>query len=96
MDKASYAQLVFGAAIMTDKARLLAGEPTEIHANLNIQAVASLDKLAAMLGQSLVEESKTIDVTPTQDSSSNQAGRTNSSAKPQDLLTCDEKKEPSS
>jgi predicted transcriptional regulator len=65
MDKASYSQLVFGAAIMTDKARLLAGEPTEIHANLNYHAVASLDKLAALLGQSLVDDPNTIDITPT-------------------------------
>jgi hypothetical protein len=65
MDNASYAQLVFGAAIMTDKARLLAGEPTEIHASVNIHAVAGLDKLAAMLGHALVDEEKTIDITPT-------------------------------
>ena len=50
---------------MTDKARLLAAEPTEIHANLNIQAVASLDKLAAMLAQSLIDRQNTIDITPT-------------------------------
>jgi len=72
MDSASYAQLVCGAAIMTDKARLLAGEPTEIHANLNLHAVAMLDKLASMLGQSLIDEQKTIDITPTQDGSGNQ------------------------
>jgi hypothetical protein len=65
MDNASYAQLVFGAAIMTDKARLLAGEPTEIHATLNLTAVTTLDKLAAMLGQSLIDRSDTIDITPT-------------------------------
>jgi hypothetical protein len=64
MDNASYAQLVFGAAIMTDKARLLAGEPTEIHVNLNRTAVTSLDKLAAMLSHSLIDEN-TIDITPT-------------------------------
>ena len=45
--------------------RLDAGEPTEIHAHLNIQAVASLDKLAEMLGQSLIDDPKTIDITPT-------------------------------
>ena len=64
MDKASYAQLVFGAAIMTDKARLLAGEPTEIHATLDLNTVVALDRLAAMLSQSLIDE-KTIDITPT-------------------------------
>jgi hypothetical protein len=66
IDKASFYQLVYGAAIMTDKARLLAGEPTEIHANLNLTAVTSLDKLAAMFSQRLVEEQKTIDITPSQ------------------------------
>lgn len=45
--------------------RLDAGEPTSITASINIQAVTSLDKLAAMLGQSLVDEEKTIDITPT-------------------------------
>lgn len=77
MDNASYAQLVFGAAIMTDKARLLAGEPTEIHANLNIDAVKALDKLAAMFSQSLIDRSNTIDATPTptQDSRGNQGGK---------------------
>jgi hypothetical protein len=65
IDKASFYQLVFGAAIMMDKDRLLAGEPTDIHANLNIHAVTILDKLAAMLGQSLIGDQKTIDITPT-------------------------------
>jgi hypothetical protein len=74
MDNASYAQLVFDAAIMTDKARLLAGEPTEIHANLNIQAVTSLDKLASMLSQALIDEPKTIDITPTPEGSGRQGG----------------------
>ena len=64
MDRASYSQLVFGAAIMTDKARLLAGEPTEIHATLDLNTVVALDRLAAMLSQSLIDE-KTIDITPT-------------------------------
>ncbi len=72
IDKASFYQLVYGAAIMTDKARLLAGEPTEIHANLNLTAVTTLDKLAALLGQSLIDDGKTIDVTPAQDGSGNQ------------------------
>jgi hypothetical protein len=65
MDRASYSQLVFGAAIMTDKARLLAGEPTEIHATLNINTIVAMDKLAGMLSQRLVDE-QTIDITPTQ------------------------------
>ena len=50
---------------MTDKARLLAGEPTEIHANLNLTAVTTLDKLAAMFSARLVEEQQSIDITPT-------------------------------
>jgi hypothetical protein len=61
MEKASYSQLVFGAAIMTDKARLLAGEPTQITASVNIHTVATLDKLAAILAQALIESK---DVTP--------------------------------
>ena len=65
MDKASYSQLVFGAAIMTDKASLLAGEPTEIHATLNLNTVMAMDKLAGMLSQRLVDE-QTIDITPSQ------------------------------
>jgi len=63
--QASFYQLVYGAAIMTDKARLLAGEPTEIHGHLDLTAVASLDKLAAMFSQRLVDEQKSIDTTPT-------------------------------
>jgi hypothetical protein len=50
---------------MTDKARLLAGEPTEIHATLNINTIVAMDKLAGMLSQRLVDE-QTIDITPTQ------------------------------
>jgi hypothetical protein len=67
MDRASYSQLVFGAAIMTDKARLLAGEPTEIHASVNYHAIFNLDKLAAMLSQALIEKHNAIDVTPSGD-----------------------------
>jgi predicted transcriptional regulator len=50
MDQASFYQLVFGAAIMMDKARLLAGEATanvEVHTKHEIE---SLDKLCEMLG----------------------------------------------
>ena len=46
IDKASFYQLVYGAAIMTDKARLLAGEPTEIHATLDLNTVVALDRLS--------------------------------------------------
>src|ERR1043166_1853490 len=66
IDKASFLQAVTGAGILIDKTRLLAGEPTSISASLTVQAVASLDKLAALLGQSLVDDSKTIDVLPDQ------------------------------
>jgi hypothetical protein len=66
IDGASFYQLVYGAAIMTDKARLLAGESTqniEVHHKHEVQA---LDKLATMLSQALVDDRKTIDITPTQ------------------------------
>jgi hypothetical protein len=75
IDKASFYQLVYGAAIMTDKARLLAGEPTEIHATLDLNTVVALDKLAGMLAQSLIDDPNTIDITPTQDGSGNQGGK---------------------
>ena len=58
MDQASFYQLVFGAAIMTDKARLLAGETTqniEVHPKAEIQG---LDKLCDMLSQSLLHPDK--------------------------------------
>ena len=67
MGKASYSQLVFGAAIMTDKARLLAGEPTQIIETVDVHLVAGLDKLAALLSQSLIDDPRTIDVTPSED-----------------------------
>jgi hypothetical protein len=43
--------------------RLDAGEPTQITASVNIHAIANLDKLAAMLSLSLIEDQKIIDVT---------------------------------
>jgi hypothetical protein len=55
MDQASFYQLVYGAAIMTDKARLLAGESTqnvEVHTTLQVEG---LDKLCEMLSQSLMQ-----------------------------------------
>jgi hypothetical protein len=65
MDQASFYQLVFGAAIMTDKARLLAGEATsivEVHSKADVEA---LDKLSRMLSDSLIStEDSAIDVTP--------------------------------
>src|SRR5215471_87805 len=50
MDKASYSQLVFGAAIMTDKARLLAGESTS---NVSIHNVVEVGVSLAELGKAL-------------------------------------------
>ena len=65
MKHASFYQLVVGASIMTDKARLLAGESTqniEVHTKLEI---AGLDKLSDMLSQRLLSTEKpAIDVTP--------------------------------
>jgi hypothetical protein len=46
--------------------RLDAGEPTQIAAFVGTQAVATLDKLAAMLAQSLIDRQETIDITPSQ------------------------------
>jgi hypothetical protein len=45
--------------------RLDAGEPTQIAAFVSTQAVATLDKLAAMLAQSLIDRQEVIDITPT-------------------------------
>jgi hypothetical protein len=63
MDQASFYQLVFGAAIMTDKARLLAGESTH---NVGVEwEIAALEKVCEMLRQSLISPEKiAIDVTP--------------------------------
>ena len=55
LNKASTLQLVTAFGITLDKARLLAGEPTEITQSVNLHAVSGLDKLAALLSQSLVE-----------------------------------------
>jgi hypothetical protein len=43
--------------------RLDAGEPTQITASLNVNAVASLDKLAAMFSQRLVEDNNVSNLT---------------------------------
>jgi hypothetical protein len=42
--------------------RLDAGEPTQITAAVNIHAITAMDKLAAMLAQSLLDDDKSIDV----------------------------------
>jgi hypothetical protein len=38
--------------------RLDAGEPTQITANLDIHAIATMDKLTAMLSRSLIENQR--------------------------------------
>ena len=49
-DKASYYQLVVGGSILLDKARLLAGEPTQIIENtINPATVSALEKLASVI-----------------------------------------------
>ena len=55
LPKASALQAATVAAIMIDKSRILAGEPTEIHANLNLNAAVSIDKLCDILNQRLIE-----------------------------------------
>lgn len=55
--------------------RLDAGEPTQITANLDIHAIATMDKLTAMLSRSLIENQETIDVTPNQDERQPKADR---------------------
>lgn len=63
IENCSTYQAVGSAGLLFDKIRLLQGEPTSITASLTIQAVTSMDKLASMLGQSLVEPT---DVSPNQ------------------------------
>jgi len=46
---ASYAQGVFGGAILVDKARLLAGEATEIHEVITRDKLESLEELNVKL-----------------------------------------------
>ena len=64
IDKASAPQAAMVYGILRDKERLDAGEPTEIRANLARQEVEGLDALAAILGQTLLQSGKEIDVTP--------------------------------
>ena len=55
IDQASFSQLTFAAAIMTDKARLLSGESTQnisFHTELEVRG---LDQLAEALSQALLE-----------------------------------------
>ena len=55
LDKASFLQSVTGYAILRDKERLDAGEPTEITATLNLNATVNLDKLCDALSHALVD-----------------------------------------
>jgi hypothetical protein len=63
LPNASYYQAVTGAAILMDKERLYAGEPTEITANLNVNA-GSLEELASALAKCISPESN--DISPNQ------------------------------
>src|SRR5262245_25651473 len=65
LPKASYYQAVIGGSVLLDKARLLAGEPTEIHATLDVPELARVKALAASLAKYVVEQSQAIEVTPT-------------------------------
>ena len=75
LPKASYLQAVTGYAILRDKERLDAGEPTEIVASVTFEVIADLDKLAARLAQTLINQADTPDATvkhnakPTEDAS---------------------------
>jgi hypothetical protein len=55
--------MVYG--FLRDKERVDADEPTEIRVNLTRQEIEGLDALAAILGQTLLESRKEIEVTPT-------------------------------
>jgi hypothetical protein len=64
IDKASAPQAAMVYGILRDKERLDAGEPTEITASLTRHEFEGLGALAAILGQTLLERAREIDVTP--------------------------------
>src|SRR5688572_27552422 len=64
IDKASAPQAAMVYGILRDKERLDAGEPTEIVASYSREDISGLDKLAAALGQTLLQSGEEIDVTP--------------------------------
>ena len=69
LEKASYYQLIVGSSIALDKSRLLAGEPTEITATINLHAIQGLDRLATILSHTLLPQSndvprETIEINP--------------------------------
>jgi hypothetical protein len=63
IDKASAPQAAMVYGILRDKERLDAGEPTEIVASYTRNEIMGLDKLAAALGQSLLQSKAEIDIT---------------------------------
>ena len=63
IDKASAPQAAMVYGILRDKERLDAGEPTEIIALHTRQEIEGLDALAAILGQTLLQRGREIDVT---------------------------------
>ena len=63
IDKASAPQAAMVYGILRDKERLDAGEPTEIVAQLTRHEFEGLDALAVVLGQTLLDRAKEIDVT---------------------------------
>lgn len=54
MDEASFAQLIFASGIMTDKARLLAGESTQNISVHETVELAGIDELCGKLSQALL------------------------------------------
>jgi hypothetical protein len=64
IDNASAPQAAMVYGILRDKERLDAGEPTEIVARWTRDEIMGLDKLAAALGQTLLQSAKEIDVMP--------------------------------
>lgn len=62
LENASYMQAVTGYAILRDKERLDAGEPTEIIGHIqDRRSVESLEALAEALGQALIARNSPID-----------------------------------
>ena len=60
LEKASTYQLVIASSIALDKSQLLAGEPTEITATVNLHAIEGLDRLATLLSRTLLPTSNNV------------------------------------
>src|SRR5688572_4944450 len=71
LPKASYAQAVFGGSILVDKAQLLAGLPTEIIVTHSRVEINGMDAMAQILGQTLLQGQREIDVTPSEKDTQN-------------------------